>query len=146
LCAAPADVVAAWLDAGVESVRSSSSGRDYTASHTFADDWRTHRVWDWLNHCYWRFIPTDRRLLQVQVRTVEKSWCVVNIYMASHAHCLAYAGGTTGAAPVVMGILSSDANDCYSCTCNIYALLQLLLQHISYMHGALLQLQLILSM
>lgn len=65
-----ADPVALWLDAGVsamEDVRSHNGGGDYTASDTFVIDWRTHKLWDWLNHRFWRHIPTDKRVLTAQV-------------------------------------------------------------------------------
>jgi hypothetical protein len=48
-------------------VRPQLSNPAYGASHTFVDDWRTHRVWDYLNGNYWKFIPTDERLLELQV-------------------------------------------------------------------------------
>lgn len=85
-----ADPFAAWLDAGMERVRSTSSGhsvRDYTASYTFVEDWRAHRVWDWLNHQFWKFIPTGRRVLHVQVGCLEISdsfgSCVVVLKLCS---------------------------------------------------------------
>lgn len=43
------------------------SNASYGASHTFVEDWRTHRVWDWLNQTFWLDIPTDKRLLRTQV-------------------------------------------------------------------------------
>jgi hypothetical protein len=48
-------------------VRPDISNAAYGASHTFVEDWRTHRVWDYLNSSHWKFIPTDERLLDVQV-------------------------------------------------------------------------------
>jgi hypothetical protein len=63
----PADPVAAWIDAGMAEVRPQLSNPAYAASHTFVEDWRTHRVWDYLNGNYWKFIPTDERLLELQV-------------------------------------------------------------------------------
>lgn len=68
-----ADPFAAWLDAGMTTVRSfngtssSHSVRDYTASFSFVEDWRAHRIWKWLYHHFWRFVPTDRRVLHVKV-------------------------------------------------------------------------------
>jgi hypothetical protein len=63
-----ADPIAAWIDAGMAEVRPDISNAAYGASHTFVEDWRTHRVWDYLNSSHWKFIPTDDRLLDVQVR------------------------------------------------------------------------------
>jgi hypothetical protein len=64
-----ADVVAAWLDAGMDTVRGvlPVSKSDYMASHSFVEDWRTHRAWDWLNSYFWRKIPTNEQVLAVQV-------------------------------------------------------------------------------
>lgn len=30
-------------------------------------DWRTHKLWDWLNHRFWRHMPTDKRVIEAQV-------------------------------------------------------------------------------
>lgn len=62
------DPIAAWIDAGMAEVRPQISNISYGASHSFVEDWRTHRVLDWLNLSYWKYIPTDERLLDVQVR------------------------------------------------------------------------------
>jgi hypothetical protein len=64
-----ADPFMAWLDFSMDRVRTNggSSVRDYTASDTFVEDWRTHRIWDWLNHHFWKHVPTDRRMVHVEV-------------------------------------------------------------------------------
>jgi hypothetical protein len=54
-------------------VRPQLSNPAYGASHTFVEDWRTHRVWDYLNGNYWKFIPTDERLLELQVGVLSRS-------------------------------------------------------------------------
>jgi hypothetical protein len=82
-------VVATWLDAGIENVRSvlPSGKSDYTASHSFVEDWRTHRAWNWLNSSIWRFIPTNQQLLAVQVRGMCVCWgyCLVELSVATNS-------------------------------------------------------------
>lgn len=65
---APADPIGAWIDAGMAEVRPDISNAAYAASHSFVADWRTHRVWDYLNGSLWKFIPSDERVLDAQVR------------------------------------------------------------------------------
>lgn len=55
-------------------VRPELSNAAYGASHTFVEDWRTHRVWDWLNSSHWKFIPSDERLLDAQVGMCLCEW------------------------------------------------------------------------
>lgn len=68
------DPIRAWLDAGIHQLRSSEaaaaaegSSADFTASRAFVEDFRVHKVLDWLQHRHWRHIRSDRRLLPVQV-------------------------------------------------------------------------------
>jgi len=68
------DPLAAWIDAGLAEVRPDVSNPAYGASHTFVEDWRTHRVWDWLSREHWSLIPTDERLLDVQVGSMSGCW------------------------------------------------------------------------
>lgn len=69
------DPIRAWLDAGIDQVRSpeaaaaaDGSSADFTTSREFVEDFRVHKVLDWLQHRHWRYIRSDRRLLHVQVR------------------------------------------------------------------------------
>jgi hypothetical protein len=67
-------------------VRPDLSNPAYGASHTFVQDWRSHRVWDWLNGSLWKFIPSDERVLDAQVRPVLVL-CVRPVAVATSADC-----------------------------------------------------------